>query len=351
MIYKNYNTTLGVMMKKIIFIVLILLVFTLIRAEKIAEFDLLVSGSMSLSQNSRCYVLYSHREGLILIYDRQTMKQTAKFGKIGEAPGEFLGGIVRVLANSDLLYISSRGRLGCFDLNGRHISDTRISPNDHITGFIGGNFLVQHLSIEKDRKEISMISTLRDPEMKELKSLFEQKMRSGPNAAYQFEPFEAFASATHDDRHIVLSDPRGDGLITILDAQGNQLVAIRHPFEKIPVTTEDKEREKKAFMDSLANNPYMKQNQEKIEYVFPDEYPPFIYAVPDRERILVRTYKTESEHMEFLCFHISGKYLGVIRQPKKQVGDLYQGYFYRLEENEETEMYELHRWPVAEPQL
>jgi len=351
MIYKNYNTTLGVMMKKIIFIVLILLVFTLIRAEKIAEFDLLVSGSMSLSQNSRCYVLYSHREGLILIYDRQTMKQTAKFGKIGEAPGEFLGGIVRVMLDLDRLYVSSRGRISFFDLNGRHIRDTRISPNDHIKGFISENFLVENLSLGKDIKELSLVVTLRNQEMKELKILLEQEMPYGPNAAYRVAPFESYAGAAYDDRHIVVYDPRVDGLITILDAQGNQLVAIRHPFEKIPVTTEDKEREKKAFMDSLANNPYMKQNQEKIEYVFPDEYPPFIYAVPDRERILVRTYKTESEHMEFLCFHISGKYLGVIRQPKKQVGDLYQGYFYRLEENEETEMYELHRWPVAEPQL
>ncbi len=338
-------------MKKIIFIVLILLVFTLIRAEKIAEFDLLVSGSMSLSQNSRCYVLYSHREGLILIYDRQTMKQTAKFGKIGEAPGEFLGGIVRVMLDLDRLYVSSRGRISFFDLNGRHIRDTRISPNDHIKGFISENFLVENLSLGKDIKELSLVVTLRNQEMKELKILLEQEMPYGPNAAYRVAPFESYAGAAYDDRHIVVYDPRVDGLITILDAQGNQLVAIRHPFEKIPVTTEDKEREKKAFMDSLANNPYMKQNQEKIEYVFPDEYPPFIYAVPDRERILVRTYKTESEHMEFLCFHISGKYLGVIRQPKKQVGDLYQGYFYRLEENEETEMYELHRWPVAEPQL
>lgn len=337
-------------MKKSFLLVLILALFTPIRAEKIAEFELLVSGSLNLSQNSRCYVIYSHREGLVLIYDRQTLKQTAKFGKIGEAPGEFLGFIVQVLADSDRLYISSRGRLGCFDFNGRHISDTRISPNDHVTGFIGGNFLVQHLSIEKDRKEISIVSTLRDPEMKELKSLFEQKMRSGPNAAYRFEPFEAFANATHDDRHIVLSDPRGDGLITILDAQGNQLAAIRHPFEKIPVTAEDKEREKKEFLDSIANNPYMKQNREKIEFIFPDCYPPFSHARPDGDRILVSTYKRRDDWVEILCFHISGKYLGVIRQPKGQEGILFQGHFYRLKENEETEMYELHRWPVAEPQ-
>jgi hypothetical protein len=36
--------------------------------------------------------------------------------------------------------------------------------------------------------------------------------------------------------------------------------------------------------------------------------------------------------------------------PKNEWGSPYQGYFYRIIENEETESFELHRWPIGKPQ-
>ena len=113
-------------MKKFLIILLVLLFALSSWPEKIAEFDLPISGPTIFKMNASVYLIASIRSGTIYLFDRQNLKQTGQIGNAGEGPGGFRSGIMNVMLDEDRIYVSSMGRISSFEMNGTFIRDVSI---------------------------------------------------------------------------------------------------------------------------------------------------------------------------------------------------------------------------------
>lgn len=339
------------MNKKIVFWICLYLLPGIIQAEKILELDMVIPGFPIFAQNSRYILISSWKDGKNYIYDRNTGKQILHFGKIGEGPGEFIRSIRHVMLNEDTIFILSQGRLSTFDLEGKHIADKRSNQAVQLFCPIGNHFLAQKQSFDdKDWNAYTFSPQLLDFNLKEIKTFSTYHGPLSPIKERIIDPFFPYILTSCDTKHILIADPRGAGCISIYDIDGIPLHTIHYPFEKIPITPSKAAEIREKQFQWIKKEADLNKIITKLNIIIPSHYPPFSMVWIDRSTILVNTYRDILDHTEFLCFNLKGEYLGKINHPKDEWGTPYEGHFYRMIENEETENFELHRWPIGKPQ-
>lgn len=319
--------------------------------EKIAEFDLLASGPMMLKMNDHYYALCSPKDAKVSVYDHQSLTLISQFGKVGEGPGEFQLGMQNIALIKDKILISSMKRLSVFNAKGAFIRDFPVEIRHFFLGAVGDNYLFMYTTKPDENNQYHEIFALYDQNMTVRKTLVKRPL-SRKSILNQTELYPRRVLINNDSEHFVVADQRGSGEITVYDQNGTEIGEVQHKFETIPVSNEIKnkiieERKKIEKDDQKPSN----RASVKTEYLCPDTFPPFLFIHIDGSSLFVYTYDKNPQKIKLLCFDIYGKYLGVIQRQKGQIGDPYRGFFYHLEENEETELYELHRWPIGKPVL
>jgi len=301
-----------------------------LNAEKIAEFELLTTGLPLLRMNEQYYAIYSPKDGRIFLFDRKNAKPCIEFGKLGEGPGEIRGWIQKLVITSRCIYVESFRKLSLFNLKGVHLKDMQTDIDQHFIGAVGNHILLEHQETVKGEDYVIKTATLNDQELKEIKIIYREKDHKS------FNPQKRYVATsqifiTSDEHHFLVLDQRNDGSIILFDSEGGKIGEVLYPFEKLKIPDEVKNGYKNEILSRTKNT--------NIEIIFQDFYPPFYFAFIDLDSIVVVTQN--KKHF----FKFSGEHTGT--DSNIQISNVISdGYFYKLKMNEDTEMCELHRWPV-----
>jgi hypothetical protein len=145
--------------------------------------------------------------------------------------------------------------------------------------------------------------------------------------------------------------PGQDFIIDVYGSSGQKQYSIRQEYEKIKVT----EEHKKEVLDYYKNDALKRRYYDALKRSaqFPDYFPAVRTIIVDDDKIYVQTYKEQEGKSEWVVLDLNGKLLGKIfipfleKNPEKSFENqfpftVYQGKFYQLADNEDTEEWELH---------
>ena len=334
-------------MKKIIFLLIILLLVILTHAEKIAELEELMKPQIIDMSNNNLYV----SEGSsIYIYSLKDFSLIKKFGKEGEGPREFkinpFGPPMIIAVIGDKLYVSSDAKLSTFTLEGEFLSERKVPPL-RIFIPVKDKFIASGTA-QGDDKKMYLNMGLYDKDLNLIKELYRSDMTIGPNFNWVF-PNTDFSSIPYRD-HIYVVIGKAGFAIDVFNLQGKKVQSIKKEYQPLKVPGDYKDKILKWFK----TNPNFKQFYEFFiqRISFKDHFPPIRSMLVESNRIYTLTYKQKKGLTELIIMDLKGKelkhkYIPLVGIP----GNLFDfpifviknQSFYTLIENEDEEIWELHK--------
>jgi hypothetical protein len=269
-----------------------------------------------------------------------------RFGKRGEGPREFIFRIgITINVQTENILVLSTGKLSYFTKDGEFIKATKFMPSygkfTPVGGrYVGGGspntpeyFVVALNLFDSNLKFKKEICRMRIPKLKD-KRLFLV-------TPWDFHTY---------DRKIFLA-AEADFKINVFDETGKELYAITHDYERVKVTDQLRNR----FFDYVKKyRPPRSYALMKKFFKFPDYFPAVLQMRVDDGKIYVLTYKEkENGTCEFVVFDTRGKFIKQVYVPLVKADPVHVepftvhgGNLYQLVDNEDTEEYELHIFPI-----
>jgi hypothetical protein len=329
-------------MKKIHWILFLIVFSTIAFAEKMAVFPDLKRPQSIIIDHDRMYIPDCPE---IYIYSLKDFKLIKKFGREGAGPGEFKPSVIHFKINvqPDYIFVNSSHKASYFTKEGNLIREMNAGGIGH--GFFAfGDRLVGRREIQEGNTSWTTL-TLFDSRLNPLKEL--SRIRFGiDEKEVKVLQSSTIVEASKDKIFTIMSP---DFEIKIFDYNGKLLHIIKreNPEERVKVN----ESHKKAVHE------YMKLRWRgypgiKDRFAFP-VYLPAIWDLKylcrkENEELYVLSRKTRDNETECFVFNIRGKPLKKIYLPLKEKNvyqlfpfDIKDGKLYQLIENEETENYEL----------
>ena len=328
-----------------VFMVLLLL-GPFIRAEKIAPLSGLMKPDMMVLEYDRIFIT----EGAsIYIYSLKEFQLIKKFGKEGEGPREFkispMGPPMLVVPANDKLFVTSQAKVSVFTKDGEFIKETKVMPFQLYwpvkNKFIGtGN-------TADDKGQTVLSVNLHNEKFEKLKELYVSDFQMGPSFIWDF-PVNNFVFRPYKDKIYLVAGKEGF-VIDVFDEMGARLRRIKKDYKTIKVPRDYKDK----TLDWFKTNPNFRQLWEyfKNRITFKSNYPPIQDMFVEDERIYVITFKKQKGDTECIIMDLQGNEKKRVFIPLPElVGmdyyakyDIYNRAFYTLVENEDEEVWELHR--------
>jgi len=335
-------------MKTTATILTLLVILLPVHGEKIAELgEVLKPATMDVGSGR----LFIAEGTTIHIYSLENFKQIKTFGKAGEGPQEFKVspfGIPLILFEMDgTLYVSSDTKLSLFTLDGEFIREIKVPPFQVFVPIAQGKFVASGTAAGDDQQMFLNIG-LYDEKVRLVKELYRSDTAVGPNANFIF-PYSSFAFSPQGEEIFVVIGKEGF-VIDVFDLEGKRVRRIQKDTTPLPVP----DSYKKSIDDWLKRDPGFKQFYEffKTRLKFKSHFPAIMDMIIENNRIYVFTYKHEGHRYELIILDLQGKERGRVRVPiPGLVGNLFKspiyaidrGFYYVLMENEDDEIWELHR--------
>ncbi len=318
------------------------------QGKKMASFSGHLTPNKLLVDDARLYVV----EGAVIsIYSLKDYRLIKRFGKAGEGPREFKGGLLVDVSSSRIL-VNSLNRVTFFSKQGEYLDEVnnivtgqRFRLLENGKGFVGYNSLV-----DKQGKRFSTIN-LYGKDFKNTRELYRYKsiVRMG-KGWYLFS--KTYLNALPCGGNIFVIG--GDGfVIDVFDRRGNRLTAIRQPYEPVKFTESHGKRVLALYKLRPTTAPEYDWWEKNIH--FPDVFPAIRKFFTDNTLLYVRTYRKKGGKDEFFIFDAAGKLVRRVYLPIAPSTDkLAYPYLrdsapfafkdeklYQLVENEEEETWEL----------
>ncbi len=321
--------------------------------KKLAEFDEVLEDPFVLMEKTHICI-WSRSYQKIYIYKYPGFEKIAQFGKRGRGPGEFLS-ISSIMLKDEKIFVSNFPKISIFSLKGELLNEVKGTNRSSLVSFGKGYIDVTYPFTARTSPYIKTAFTLYDSNANPLKTIFETKTRKAPQTDTRKANrlcFAGFAKMKTFSDGLVIGSTEQGFYFAIFDLEGNLKCEIKKDFKKRRIT----DVEKKAHMDLLKNSTSAKswkRCQMLYNYVFPDYYPAYEgFAVQDGRIYVFAFPKNNSREVQIL--DLKGKLLKRSSMPVINAyfcihHDRYairDGIFYYLDENEETETWELHAIPI-----
>jgi hypothetical protein len=336
-----------VVMKKIFISLVILLAAAggFLFAKVVAAFSELGKPENMVMDDHRIYII--EREN-IYIYSRDHYKLKTKFGKRGEGPREFMLVPHFQLAlgvKTDRIAVYSMGKISHFTKDGVFISETKLkSTQAYDLRPFGDFFLGAVQAPDNDRMYNSAI--LYDAGLNKVKVLkrVESQFKGQGKGTHILENQLVFRA--HGDK-IFISDC-DPFVIDVFDKKGNRLYSIKRKVEKVPVSTEFKNKVQEFFR----TDPRYKDIYGYLQPITcADHFPAIQELFVHHNRLYAITWQKKGNNYRCLIFDTdAGKFIKEIDIPLHFKSNMVEPYpfsfwentFYQLVDNPETEEWELH---------
>jgi len=334
-------------MKKIIFLLIILLLVFSAHAKKIADLpDLMKPQIMDMSSDK----LFISEGTTIYVYSLKDFSLLKKFGKAGEGPREFkvnpFGPPMIIFVFNKKLYVSSDAKLSTYTLNGEFISEQKVPPF-RIFIPVKDKFVASGTAQGEDKK-MYLNMGLYDKDLNLLKELYRSDMSIGPNFNWIF-PNTDFTTLPYQARIYVVVGKAGF-VIDVFDLQGKKLYTITKDYTPLKVPGDYKDKVLKWFK----NNPNFKQFYEFFiqRLSFKERFPPIRTMLVESNKIYVVTYQQKNDLSEIIIMDLKGKelkkkYVPIVGIPgnlwDSPIFTIKNQQYFTLIENDDEEVWELHK--------
>ena len=351
----------NMMLKKIVFISLMVLGFSLLFSKNIGPVPGVLKPNMMEVAGDELYIV----EGAVIsIYSLNDLQLIRRFGRDGEGPGELK--VVpyynnRVSVFPDFILAESVDKLVYFSKKGDFIKQMRKPVESAFFTPVGNNFVGKKVKPDPEQKINFVVIALYGPEHYEIKELYRQKFAqqvNGRNVTIQlFVDLVNFQ--VWDNKIFIEKSPEGF-VIDVFNSNGKALYQINREYDKIKVTDAHKE----AALKEIKEDPTIKRQikqfgswenlQKMMKFTFPDFLPPIQNMEIADGRIYARTFQKKNNNDEYLVMDLEGKMLRKTYIPrvhplslKDQLIGVKRAVIkneklYYLKENEEQEVWELH---------
>jgi hypothetical protein len=330
-------------MKKIIIILMLILAVSFAFAGKVKTLPELSNPDGIYTSGNRLAIT----EGTtVYLYSLPDLKRIKIFGKKGEGPQEFKGGIDSIDMQTDGMVVSSRGKVSFYSIDGEYKKEinaasgysSRYTPFGK--GFVGNGFAFE-------KKIVYQTINLYDQALAKIKELYrkESDIQRGKgikifSSAYDFR--------TCDNKVFIAGFE--DFIIAVADHEGNKLNLIKKDYQRLKFS----DGHKRQVYEFLKSNPETKPRFETIkkQLIFPSYLPAIRYIYADNRMIYIQTYRMDDQKTEFYVLDLSGEIVKKVFLPiiNENIVETYplsiiMGNVYQLAENEE-EKWDLHVIPV-----
>ncbi|NIM15917.1 MAG: hypothetical protein GTO45_28285 [Candidatus Aminicenantes bacterium] len=337
--------------KKILTFVFVILFLStiLLQAKKIATLeDIMRPDAMEMGNNR----LYITERATIYIYSLEDFRLVKKFGKEGEGPREFriipFGPPLAAEPYNDKIYVSSDAKVSVFTKDGEFIKETRAAPFKVFIPFMD-KYLTTGVTTD-DKKQTVLSVNLYNEKFENVKEVYASDIQVGPSFSWNF-PMNSFAFVPYKNRFYLVFGKEGF-VIDVFDKTGTKLYRIKKDYKPLKVLEEYKNK----TLNWFKNSPNYKQTWDffKTRISFKTHYPAIRDMDVTDDRIYVLTYKKQNGNSECIIMDLQGKEIKRVFVPCPDMYgmDFYPKYyyykraFYTLVENEDDEVWELHRSDV-----
>ena len=331
-----------------ILIILICVFFALsVFGEKIATFPQIYKPEgIWVGENLVCI-----SEGAtVFLFDLKDFSLIKKFGKKGEGPQEFnpFGDELRINLLKEKIMIESQGKLSFYSLKGDFIKEMRLLPTYRFLKLLEDRYVASSGILSND--VYHNVAKILDADFNELKTFYHDEARY-----HQKKQVTNFSTAWYLDvsekKCFIVGST--DFKIDVFNKNGDPLYTISPKYERVNVSQE--------FIDTWFEDIKKRRGMEIYNYVkkkvrFPEFFPAIKDLFVDSGHVYVLTFRREQEKSEFIIFDLEGKLVKKTFLPLKPLGNycgvfffpfcIKNNYLYQLIENEDSEQWELHRFPI-----
>ena len=344
----------------LLFSIILMMVFPcFVKAGKLAVLpDLLTPDSLQVGSQQ----IYISEGEKIFAYSLSDFRLVKRWGKVGNAPGEFntgyrIGrGVIDIHPRSDDILVYNRGKLVYFTKDGQ-LKKTRKGPHDiDFLLPVGNNFIGENFS--RYKRELKYISTLFlfNKNLKKQKKIATSDFDIygtyffSPGSMNQFQLFKhCFRFRVYQDR-IYLADTRKGFYIAVYDQNGKLIDEINKDYSKQrpspPMIKEEKEK--------LEKTKYWQKYGIYAKVAVMEYLPAFKNFLVNDGKIYVLTFIRQDNQGELIIMDLKGNVLkktfvpNAPTDPAKPAGDCFSinnDKYYYLNQNEDKE-WELHLIPL-----
>lgn len=340
-------------MKMKIFLIIFLFISGIIQisylnAEKVASFEEIAKPETFVFGNGYIYVL---ERTTIFIYDQKTYKYIGKFGKEGEGPEEIkknpFSGPLGVTPFKGNVIISSMAKVSFFTKDGKFIREQRVSPSDTFFPF-GDNYICMGQATKDDNKDLSVLSVFfADKNLKKGSVLYKSDFQIGQNFKFVF-PMVPFYPVVQDDTLFIIAGKEGFS-INKYNIEGKQKGKIFKKVKQLKLSSDYKNKTIKWFRTDPNYKNFWSFMKQRIS--FSSTYPQIYAMFSGKNRLYVLTNEIKGDKRECIVMDFSGKEIKrlFLYAPElygfdyQFITNLDSNYYYWLVEEEENEVWELHR--------
>ena len=330
---------------KLLVFTIILVGFTLsgVAEKKVLLKELVNPDSIKLDDKN----IYITDNALIHIYSVKDLRLKNQFGKIGEGPGEFLGNAKTTRAPLDIyltsksIVVYSYNKVSYFDKKG--VFKKELRTQDRSTNFkpLGSGYAGRLMIADKKMRYRTL--NIYDSKLKGLTTVTKvpHPLKDRKRGFRMAEAPMAFA--TYKNRLYAAFDE--DLVIKVFDVNGKYLYSIKHDYDRIKVTQDDKDK----LTNFIKTHPRFKSIRNYLlPLYFPERFPALLNMLISDGKIYAISGKNKNGKNECFTFALDGKLLKrkIVNLAYKNEFDLSPHYIkndtlYQLVEDVENEKWNL----------
>lgn len=312
--------------------------------EKLCDIEELFKYPALKVEKDLFYIL-DNNSYVIHIYSRETKKLIKTFGRKGEGPEEFKMNISWSFL-PDTILISSTGKLSYFSKKGELLKELRFDP-DILRILAVENFVVgSEYERLKDQKLGDRVIKIIDP----LISRSVELLRRKPKDVIHFREgmpkqdmkmIRSYPWYDSNGELVAIGNPDQGFDFKFYNKKGDLVSKFNYEYKKMKITDKIKKIRLEEFKKRLGKR--YESHKKRFNYVFPKYFPPFHSFKLSNERLYVFTHLTgdNDTKRELYVMDFKGNLINKTFIPRHPYS-IYEGKFYYLVENTESEMWELH---------
>lgn len=326
-----------------VLIILICFSFALsLFGERLTTFPLLSKPEIiRVGENLICI----NEGAVVFLYDLNTFKQIKKFGRRGEGPGEFSSDLIINILKEKIM-IESQGKLSFYSFKGDLIKEMPRLPKYRRLKLLEDRYVASSGILSKE--VYHNVAKILDADFNELKTFYHDEAmyhqkKQGTNYATTWD-----FDVSEKKCFIVGSSAFK---IDVFNKNGDSLYTISPPYKRVKFPQE--------FIDAWFKRIKRRRGMNFYYYAkkkvrWPEFFPAIRDLIVDNGHVYVVTWRRKEQKSEFFIFDLEGKLEKKTWLPLQDYDDgvalfpysLKNNYLYQLIDNEEEEVWELHRFSI-----
>jgi hypothetical protein len=330
-------------MKRIVFILLLVLPWSSIRAKIAATLQLLTNPTGIAVKGHRIYIADFPA---IYIYSLKDFRLIKKFGKQGAGPGEFLPRSSKdkffIYLLDETVFVESNGRVSFFILNGDFLKEFNVAAVGYRFQPFGNRFLGKKRVMEE--RSVYGTINLFDKRFKRVKEVF--------RVPYSIQPGKKILVFNPNDfryhpgeNYLYIRDSK-EFAVKIYDNHFKLVSTIkRENYTLRKILPEDKKKMHSVFKVALKERYAVLRHR----ITFPETFAAIRNILMDGGKLYIITFKKQEEGVECFLYTPEGTFIQKLHIPlifenilQYYPYTIHNGSLYQLIENEDAEEWELH---------